>query len=82
MEPRCKECGLMHPPVPGGCPMAKEKKKLTESGIPEEKIRNFLNQLKSVILSKSSKIAKNPEKFFSEFLIKSLEQIDEIIGLL
>lgn len=34
--PTCRECGLIHPPTPGGCPMAKTSQPTND------KINNFL----------------------------------------
>jgi len=75
-QPRCPDCGLIHPPVSVGqkCPLAKEK---TSSGDLID-TSQFLSQLRNVVVSKIQiKKIKDPKKVFSAVIIevtKFLEQ--------
>lgn len=74
----CKECGYVHPPVSGGCPVAREKKKTEESGLSADEMTKFFSNLRSIILSKSSIIKKDPEKFYRDLLNEVCKYIQNL----
>lgn len=75
----CPECGLKHPRIDEGCPIAKSKAEFTKSGISEEKIQVFLKQVKNIILSKSEQITKDQDKFFSSMTIELYDKVESVI---
>lgn len=49
----CRECGFVHPPTPGGCPLAKENQlKDQVAYLENEKIANFSIQIREELLKK------------------------------
>jgi|YelNatPaOPRAMG01_1025707.scaffolds.fasta_scaffold300628_2 hypothetical protein len=56
----CPQCGFIHPPVTGKCPMAKEVKE-GETSKQDIDFDPFLRSIKSILISQCSK--KNIKKF-------------------
>jgi len=75
-QPRCPDCGLIHPPVAAGqkCPLAKEK---TSSGDLID-TSQFLSQLKNVVVSKIQiKKIKDTKKVFSGVIVEVTKFLDQ-----
>jgi len=69
----CPECGTIHPPLKPGqsCPIAQNKQQLKESGLSEEKVSQFVQDLKNIIIANLSKIeSKSAEKVLQEITIE------------
>ena len=69
----CPQCGTIHPPLKPGqkCPIAQNKQQLKESGLSEEKVSQFVQNLKNIIIANLSKIeTKSPEKVLQEITIE------------
>ena len=69
----CPECGTIHPPLKPGqkCPIAQNKQQLKETGLSEEKVSKFVQDLKNIIIANLSKIeSKSAEKVLQEITIE------------
>ncbi len=67
----CPQCGVMHPPVPGGqkCPNAKVE--IKEAGVRDEDINIFLSTLKNITVSQiQSKGVKDGNKLFKMLTVE------------
>jgi hypothetical protein len=76
---KCPECGFFHPTVKGGCPIAKEENRFTESGLEKKSITEFLSTAEKIILSKGTNISKKQKEFFIILTKSFYELVDEII---
>lgn len=64
----CEQCGMIHPPLATGekCPLAKPK----DSEGKDIEVREFLNQLKNILISQiQRKKIKDIKKLFSLVLV-------------
>lgn len=69
----CPECGTIHPPLKPGqkCPIAQNKQQLKETGLSEEKVSQFVQDLKNIIIANLSKIeTESAEKVLQEITIE------------
>lgn len=69
----CPQCGTIHPPLSPGqkCPIAQEKQRLSETGLSEEKVSKFVQDLKNIVIANLSKIKNKPaEKILQEVTIE------------
>ena len=69
----CSECGTIHPPLEPGqkCPIAQSKQQIQKSGLSEEKVNKFVQDLRNIIIANLSEIkVESAEKVLQEVVVE------------
>jgi hypothetical protein len=76
-EGACPQCGTIHPPVRGKCPMAKVKVKTNTGEEKEVDVNKFLAQLKNIIVSQAEqKKIQDVEKLFKNIIVEVTKYLE------
>jgi hypothetical protein len=76
-EGACPQCGTIHPPVRGKCPMAGVKVKDEKGQEKEVDVNKYLAQLKNIIVSQvEQKNIKDVDKLFKNIIVEVTKYIE------